>query len=204
MSLYPLSVGLMGVLFSLAATYSLYQAWQRKSARAGFILAGIALLILSFSAWVWGYGPDQGIAFGLIALPVLAWFWASFSIDIKSTRTRKSRDTSPSEIAPRTMALWLLTLRRIFIVILSGPIALIAACGGILGVFALLGHQGMNGADQLAIALFLAPILWGIYAMISVCDMRLWRRSALILGLGLSGFVLAFTFQASALKGIIV
>ena len=189
--------------FTLSGTALIYRAWRQKQKNRAFLIAlGWALALGGCAVWVIGFGPDQGIAFALLGLPFMAWLCVSLSVERKTTKTADKTRQNPVGPALSHQPLWLITLRRIYIVLLAGPLSLLAACGGILGLFALLGTSGVNGADQLATTLFLAPVLWGVFAVISVLDAALWRRTLGVILPAILGLALAFAFQSHALQGV--
>lgn len=187
-------VTVLAIASSVSGLALLYLAWKRREqSRTLPLLAGWVLIILSAVVLALSTGVDRAIALGILVLIVLAtgflvnpWRWR------EDPQPLKTRDGAGALSRPLGLSI----ARNTAIILLAGPLAMIASLAIMTGSFSLVELIGWSRADQLALALILFPLAWACLASITVLNARLRVRSSILLAiLILAGFA-SFVSQA--------
>lgn len=159
-------------------------AWSRSALR-GF---GWGLLVASFGLWMQAAGPDRGLAIaglGLSLAGLLFLVQAARSEARSRNRPARRRRTTTRTAGPRPPGPGggLRTgLRRLWVVVLAGPVAVAAAVLLAMLLYALALAAGLQAANGLAIGLIATPLLWSLLMPVATAGLALRTRSAILLG----------------------
>lgn len=165
---------------------------RRKQARGVLISTGWALIALSMIPWAFYGGVDRGPAMGIcvLSLAAIAWIMRAGAISGRGRAAEGDESNPDTRINPDRIP-W---LRRTWIFLLAGPVALISSAA--LGV-AIFAFTPSADADRLALAAYLVPVIWGGLATWAVSDPRLMRKSIGVVGLGIVGSIAVYVFTAT-------
>lgn len=163
----------------------LRRSWQRRNGGAGPLIAGgwAILLGLIFAAG-WAIGPVKGTALALVmeAIGALLIIW-------RGRVRRKAARNREVDVAPEPLdepgGVW----RGILRTLLAGPFGMTAAMAV---AFCITVYMPGDPRTRIVIGGMLMPVLWGLAMTWTLADRRLLRAAAVLLGVSLVGFGLAF------------
>lgn len=191
MSLLP------ALVCSLAGVALLRGAWQLGGSdgngrRIALDVAGWGLLAVSVGVWMAAGGPDRGVALAFLAfmLPGLAMIavagWQGLRANGNGRRNSRADAVRAAREQDRPP---FLRLRQAWIFVLTGPLA--AAVAVVLGMALYAGGLALawHPADVLATVLLFVPLAWTVLAVAASTHWTLWKRSGLVVALGLLGLV---------------
>lgn len=183
---------LLGVAFSVSGAMLLYFAWQARRAgqhvrRRRFVVAGWLLITISVLPWVIATGGDKGTALAILVLLL-----AGSALVIRAGLLHKGngRRVVERDVRNEVSHGSSLLLRRIWVFLLSGPIAMAAALFISAAVFATWNLANGSEANRLATALLLMPLAWTLLALYATYDAPLRYRTSVVflfLVVGLAG-----------------
>lgn len=185
----------LGLLTAAAGTTLLWFAWRagrdrRAGTRIALRVAGWGLLAASLWPWTVAGGADRGVALALLPMMLTALVivgaigWRHY----RDGRESNSRRRRPAGDKPATPASEGRLLRRIWIFLLAGPVAGLAALQLTVSLNAL--GASLAPPNRVALGLVLMPLAWCVLAIIATYDTRLRYRSSFLLAclsLGLAG-----------------
>jgi hypothetical protein len=197
-----------GAVFAVASVLLLWQSWRLRRAGAPSPLVRLlawGALVASGALWATGTTADWGIAVALCAfmlagLGPIGWVTARQPrrqlLQAGKGRVQSAGTSGTSAGISGGSGAWLRGGRRVYVFLLAGPVAGVAALVLTIALYGLAG--GASGADdertagQLFTALFCFPFLWSLLALVATFDMPLLRRSGAVFGAALVGFVATY------------
>jgi hypothetical protein len=172
-----------GTAVAAAGVACLYGSWQdRIAARWRPVAVGWALLLASTWAWTHATGAEFGISLTLLLPTVLAWVLIARNAEVRSPKatSRRPRRKADADLEPKAAADRRTLLAHLRLFIVSVPLAAIAATYVTIALCSLLPLTQVN---QLVLALFVIPLVWGSAAYWAVADSR-WLRPSLAMLVG--------------------
>lgn len=163
----------------------LRRAWRREGPRAAQIWGGWLLLLGALIAGGVLLGPVRGVFIALTVLSVVAWSIVSSGLELREARAPRTRKRTQDGLAPepleRPSVWWQTTLRWL----LAGPVGMIAAMA--VGICYAVWVPGFP-QTRLLIAGLMVPVLWGGAMAWTLCDNRVLRATAVLVGTSVVGF----------------
>lgn len=170
-----------GTAFSLAGIFCLYQSWQQRSWTQGtsgkrwLVPVGWLLLVVATTLWIPAQGAEFGIAYGLMSVSVIAWLVVFINFEI---RQQKTRDKLAGQLtAPDAKALWRHFLLFVTAVPLSGAAAMLVS----VALTLLVPWRAVN---EMVLAVYLMPVLWGLASYWACADEKILRPALGLLACG--------------------
>ncbi|TGD75712.1 hypothetical protein E4634_02195 [Mangrovimicrobium sediminis] len=155
---------LTGVVLLAVGTAGLYWSWRRLRF-AGAWLVTTSWLVIGMSLWAWcaGLGAEIGLAAGLLGLSLCGGALVALNLELRRRRALAEAATGRIEITPRSWG------RHLLLFVVSVPLAGAAAIIGSVYLCRLLPWHPTN---EMALAVFLAPVVWGLAAFWACADPR--------------------------------
>ena len=172
-----------GTAVAAAGVACLYGSWQdRIASRWRPAAVGWALLLASTWAWMRATGAEFGISLTLLLPTVLAWLIIARNAEVRSPKARSNRTRRKvdTDVEPRAAADRRTLIAHLRLFIVSVPLAAIASTYVTIAFCSLLPLTQVN---QLVLAVFVVPLVWGSAAYWAVADSR-WLRPFLTMLLG--------------------
>lgn len=194
----------LATLLTLAGVLALRLArhWgrrQRPQRQLVLRWTGWLLLVVSLLPWTVAGGSDRGVALAILVLMLaglsLALFegWRAWRAPARKKRERTPRNDLPR---PETRGKTLL-LRRIWIFVLAGPLALAGALAIGMALWLGLAQAGVSEANVLAVAMISVPIIWAVFSGLATMEGRLAPRTLLVALPGLLGLAVSLVMAGS-------
>ena len=168
-----MTIGLgLALAASLAGVSLLFLSWRRRHGRKTLaVLGGWLVLGLSAALWTAHAGAEFGIAYGAIAVAIVAWTLIAATCDAPRNRGRRVLPYAPlGRPGPAAVAD---ALGRTFVAIpLAGAASLLAAV-------AMVKPLSLGAADRYVLAITVSPLLWGGLSIWAAVTSRLVRTGAI-------------------------
>jgi len=169
------------VVLAILGGALLFAASRRRGAGGLFVPLGWTAIVAALFCSSKTSGADRGVALGIIVvIAVVALFLLVMAL--RSPR-RSSKPRSGKAAAPSTVELgcrgW---GRRIFVGVLLGPIAGIAALSLSAGVYVFFAKAGISPDNNLVAVFFVFPLAWAALSVFVGYDRHLLRKSLIVLG----------------------
>ncbi|MEM9530419.1 MAG: hypothetical protein AAGA23_05840 [Pseudomonadota bacterium] len=175
-----------------AGSFLLLQAaWRRQTRSWPLVAAGWGMLVLSLTGWSFSSGTDKGVALGVVAgIVIVLLFLAAAAARAKPRPAKPARQR---RAPPAAASRWQLP-RRVWIFLLAGPFAGLAALGLSTAAFvALQTHLNLEHTANLTLVSFGFPLAWAGLAVAVGYQPALWRKTAAVLVPGLVSLAFLWT-----------
>ncbi|MEM1264033.1 MAG: hypothetical protein AAGH76_16665 [Pseudomonadota bacterium] len=160
----------------------LQAAWRIKANNGWRLIGGWSLLGASVVTWGHTSGADKGAALGITAAVIIALLFIGRQAAVaEERRERGARERRSAQSAARTPL-----LRRIWVGMLLGPLAGLAALSAATALFVVLSRSSLEQTAVTTVAFFAFPLLWAALAVLAGYVRHLGRKSATILAVGLA------------------
>jgi hypothetical protein len=175
-----------GPISILAGLFLLRRSWlAQRRGRTLLLPAGWLCIIVGIALWIEVWGPEVGLAYGLLGLSTGAYALVFAGAEVRSgTRVIVVREPAlEPEVRPTNWSRGI--AKSLLAIVLSG----IAAIG--IGVaFAIAMPIGPQ--DRIMIGGLLVPILWGAGMAWTLSDPRLLRATVVLCSVSALGYGIAF------------
>ncbi len=174
-----------GTVFALAGIGCLYSSWQRNTLNQRWLIpVGWLLLIVATIVWVFASGAEFGIAYGLMFSSVLAWLVIFFNAEIRQNKHREK--TATPIAAPGAKAVW----RHVFLFAIAVPLSGAAALLFSVALTLVLPWKPVN---EMVLAVFLMPVLWGLATYWACADEKVLRPALVLAACATASAILIYT-----------
>lgn len=166
---------LLGTFLGAAGVAGLYSSW-RKFPLSGPLVVGLSWGLLAISLWAWcrSAGVEFGTSYAFLALSLLGGVAVLLNFEMRQRKQSRVYETRAVVVDPRSW--W----RHITLFLLAVPVAGVAAVFATVWLCSLLPWQAPN---EMALAVLLAPALWGLAAYWICADSRPFRPALVMLAL---------------------
>lgn len=171
------------IIGAVCGIWLLRAAWRLKKLNGPRLLSGWALIFASFVVWAQTTGTDKGTALGIVCITLVALAFLGSTALRASVREERQRQ---ERIAPSVTLGWLAIAHRVFAGLLIGPLSGLSALALSAAAFVVFHDIGWEHTANLITAMFAFPLIWAGLAVVSGVDSFLWRKSLVVLGLGLA------------------
>ena len=178
-----LVIRFVAALVAACGIYLLQAAWRARTGNALRLAAGWSAIIVSILAWAVTTHPDKGTAYGTIAFMLVA---MAFLVRPYLGRKRRPASVRSDRMAEPPSSGWAGTLHQVAAGFLIGPVSGLSALALCTAGFAAMKAAGVEHTANMVTAMIAFPLLWASLAVLAGFDPRLWRKSAIILALGLA------------------
>jgi len=187
----PLPLLLASLVLIAGGLAALRRAWRQRGEGGGALVAGgWAALLAALILCAGGYA-DRGVAFGIVlAMAAALFFVFVFGAALRplAPAPRRTLRAAKTAMPESCEAGWRSRLAGVWTFVLLGPLA--GLVSALLGSLAFrLAQPVLSPANAAVIAFFLAPLAWAVLAALLLMEPRRWRRSAIVLVLGMMGAV---------------
>ncbi|WP_031555039.1 hypothetical protein [Parvularcula oceani] len=185
----PLPLLLASLVLIAGGLAALRRAWRQRGEGGGALVAGgWAALLAALILCAGGYA-DRGVAFGIVlAMAAALFFVFGAALRPLAPAPRRTLRAAKTAMPESREAGWRSRLAGIWTFVLLGPLA--GLVSALLGSLAFrLAQPVLAPANAAVIAFFLAPLAWAVLAALLLMEPRRWRRSAIVLALGIMGAV---------------
>jgi hypothetical protein len=175
-----------GPISILAGLFLLRRSWlAQRRGRTLLLPAGWLCVIAGIASWIEVWGPEIGLAYGLLGLSVAAYTLVFAGAEMRSgTRVIVVREPAlEPEVRPTNWPRGI--AKSLLAIVLAG----IAAIG--LGV-AFAVAMPMSPQDRIMIGGLLVPILWGAGMAWTLSDAKLLRATVVLGSVSALGYGIAF------------
>lgn len=181
-----LVVALAGTIIGVGL---LFGSWTRRLRPRKLVMpAGWAILSLSAVVWIRFGGPEFGIAWGLIAVALIAWSFAALGREQRRPDERRPQAHAAGK-RPDRRAVGL-TLARILVV------AVLTGVASILFSVAATTYLPWDAGNRYVLAALAAPVVWGGVAVWTATTTRLPRAAGVLVGVSAACALLLFLGRA--------
>jgi hypothetical protein len=180
---------LAGTALSVAGVACLFGSWNGATTRKAWINGlGWMLLTISVIAWSIASGAEFGTTLALSVPGVIAWIFALQSAELREQRVRTRKPLVKAEPAAKITDArsW---LRHFWFFVLTVPLS--GAASALVSV-ALCQWLPWSDTNEMVLAIFLMPLLWGCAAYWIVADPKLSRPTMTLIAAGAIGAALLF------------
>lgn len=155
--------------------------------------AAWGLLLASLVGWSRSSGADKGVALGIVAGMVMV--LTLLAVVAVRSEPRPEKPTRERSVEPAAVSRWIIP-RRVWIFLLTGPLAGLAALGLSTAAFvAFQKHLALEHTMNLTLVSFAFPTVWSALAVSVGYQVALWRKTVTVLAPGLGS--LAFLWATS-------
>ncbi len=184
---------LVAILMMFMGILLLKTSWTRKHKSALYKIAGWALILSSFIPFSFYVGADVaaafvGIAFVLVGFIIVLRKGITVTNSIqKTTREKEKTITEKTD--------WKTILRRVYLFLLAGPVAISAAIMLAISIYGFTDDK-MVPQNSLVLTFFVFPIIWAIILIACLNSSSLKKKSLvafLSAGAGYAGIFLTST-----------
>lgn len=170
------------IIGTVCGIWLLQTAWRARNGNGLRLTLAWVLILTAFIVWSGTSGADKGVALGIVSLTLIALVFLGRAVlraSIREARPKTHRAVPTEHVSWPTVA------RRTFVGLLIGPVAGFSALAIASAGFVALHEAGAEYTANLVFAMFAFPLAWAGLAVIAGADKRLWRKSLVVLGLGL-------------------
>lgn len=185
----PMLPLLAGTALSVAGVACLFGSWNGATARKAWINGlGWMLLSISVVGWSVASGAEFGTTLALSVPGVIAWMFALRTAELREQRVRSRKPLAKVEPAAKITDArsW---LRHLWLFALTVPVS--AAAAAFVSI-ALCRWFPWSDTNEMVLAIFLTPLLWGCAAYWIVADPKLSRPTVTVTAAGAIGAALLF------------
>ena len=180
---------LAGTALSVAGVACLFGSWNGATARKAWINGlGWLLLTSSVIAWSIASGAEFGTTLALSVPGIVAWIFALRTAELREQRVRSRKPLAKVEPAAKITDArsW---LRHLWLFVLTVPVS--AGASAVLSIV-VCRWLPWSDTNEMVLAIFVMPLLWGCASYWIVADPKLSRPTATLIAAGAIGAALLF------------